>query len=78
VEVFLGCFISRFIWSKRDGGVLVCGESPDFLEEALEADDVAGGPGFGCFEGAHVHFVEAEGIGAVVFDDFVGVDDILQ
>ena len=78
VEVFLSCLINRFIWSKRDGGVFVCGESPDFLEEALKPDDVAGGPRLTGFEGAHVHFIEAESVGAVVFDDIVGVDNIFE
>lgn len=54
------------------------GEAPDALEEAVDADDVSRIPGFAGFEGAHVHFVKPEGVGAVLMDDGVGVDDVSQ
>ena len=50
--------------------------APDGVEEAGHADDVAGVPRLLRFQRAHVHFVQAEGVGAVVPDDVVGVDDV--
>lgn len=53
-------------------------QAPDFGEEAGDAFDAFHGPRFDLFEGAHEHFVETEGVGAVEFDDFVRVDDVAE
>jgi hypothetical protein len=60
------------LWSV----ILIEEVSPDALEEAVDAFDAGGGPGFYLVEGAHEHFEEAEGVGAIFGDDVVGVDDV--
>ena len=53
-------------------------EAPDFGEEAGDAFDAFHGPRFDLLERSHEHFVEAQRVGAVFFDDFVGVDDVTE
>ncbi len=73
-------FFRRFIGGARDGdrAVFVGAEAPDFLEQSVQTHDVARIPRLARFEGSHVHLVEAEGVGAVVGDHIVGVDNILE
>lgn len=52
------------------------GETPDAGEEAADAFHAFHAPWFHLFEGAHEHFVEAQGIGSVGAHDIVWVDDI--
>ncbi len=58
------------------GEVFVGDHPPGAGEEAVDAFDAGHLPGFGGFEGAHEHFVEAEGVCAVLLDDVIGVDDV--
>ncbi len=52
-------------------------EPPGAAEESVNAFDAFGAPGFHHFERAHEHFVQAEGVGTVVLQDFVGIDNVL-
>ncbi len=53
-------------------------EAPGAGEEAVDAFDASGAPGFGLLQRAHEHFEAAEGVGAVVADDVVGIDDVAE
>ena len=64
--------------AERLSGPLVDRESPCPLQETEDPDDVAGVPGLRRLERAHVHLVEPEGVGAVLGDHVVGVDDVAE
>ena len=64
-------------WVKLDGfGHVVHNQSPDSGQESRNAFHALHAPGFGGFERAHEHFVEAEAVGAVFLDDDVGIDHV--
>ena len=57
-------------------GILGDEEAPATGEEAVDAGNAFGIPGFDLIERAHEHLVEAEGVGAVFSHDVVGIDDV--
>ena len=59
-------------------GVLIDGQAPQALQEALRTDDVLGRPRAGGIQRAHGHLVHAQGIGAEVAADIVRGHGIFQ
>jgi len=51
-------------------------EVPCLAQEAEAAVDTVGVPRLALVDGAEEHLVEAQRVGAVLLDDFVGVDDV--
>ena len=78
VQVLSGFVVQHFVGGGELAGVLVDGQAPDALQEAVGADDVFGGPGAGLVERAHAHLVDAQGVGTVGVTDFVGADGVLE
>ena len=56
--------------------LFLAGDTPDAGEKTGNALDPLHLPGFHLFERAHEHFIEAQCVGTVFFDDVVGVDHV--
>ena len=52
-------------------------EIPEFAQEAEGALDAIGVPRLALLQGAEEHLVEAQGVGAVLRDDVVGVHHVV-
>ena len=53
-------------------------ERPEFLEEAEHAVDSLGVPRLALLERSKEHFVEAKGVGAVFFNNIIGIYHIIH
>ena len=78
LELFVGAFLRlrRILNLGRNFAFIGDCDTPDSREEAGHAFDALHLPGLHLFERAHEHFIEAQGVGAVVLHDVVGVDDV--
>ena len=64
--------------NNQVAGVFINHQAPEALQETLGAHHVFGGPGAGCVQGTHGHFVHAKRIGTVVVADFLGGYGVFQ
>ena len=61
---------------ERLSRAVIIEQIPKFLEETVTPVDAVGVPRFALFHGPEEHFIQPQGVGTVLFDNHIGVNDI--